>query len=59
MWIGTFGKGLYCYNKGNKTSKTYTNNSRDFNRITDDLIRIINVDSQKNINLISKRIEQN
>ena len=49
IWIGTFGKGLICYNKRNNTFKTYINNPKDFNTITDNLIRSITIDSEQNI----------
>ena len=49
IWFGTFGKGVVCYHKEKNTFKTYTNNPKDFNTITDNLIRSITIDSQENI----------
>lgn len=48
-WLGTFGKGLVCYNKDSKSFKTYTNNEQDINSLSNNLIRTITIDSNKNI----------
>ena len=49
IWIATFGKGLLCYNHINQTFEKYIYNPKNYNTITNNLIRTICLDSYKNV----------
>ncbi len=55
FWFGTFGMGVVKYNIKNNTYKVFKNNPKDHNSLSNNLVRSITIDSNKNIWVCTQR----